>query len=132
MTSVDERAYNYIHAIGRQFSATAFAHGRRYDMLTSNAAKCTNSLLKDTRVLPITKQVEEIHAKLIEFFQRWSTQVQSITLVLTPYAEKYIATEIDKSRRLMVRVAALNEYQVQSAEFVDIVNLDRRSYSCSK
>ena len=33
---------------------------------------------------------------------------------------------------LMVRVAALNEYQVQSAEFVDVVNLDSRSCSCRK
>eukprot|EP00268_Persea_americana_P030206 TRINITY_DN29248_c0_g1_i1.p3 TRINITY_DN29248_c0_g1~~TRINITY_DN29248_c0_g1_i1.p3 ORF type:complete len:101 (+),score=7.25 TRINITY_DN29248_c0_g1_i1:749-1051(+) len=95
--SVDERAYNYIHAIGRQFSATAFGHGRRYDMLTSNAVECTNSLLKDTRVLPITKQVEEIRAKLMKFFQRRSTQVQSITSVLTPYAEKYLATKMEES-----------------------------------
>lgn len=54
--SVDQCAYNYIDAIGRQNWATAFAHRRRYDMLTSNAAECTNSLLKDGRVLPITKQ----------------------------------------------------------------------------
>ena len=66
--SVDGRAYNYIYEIGRQFWATTFSHGRRYNMLTSNAAECTNSLLKDTRVLSITKQVEEICAKLIEFF----------------------------------------------------------------
>ena len=32
----------------------------------------------------------------------------------------------------MVWVAALNEYQVQSVEFVDVVNLDRRSCSCRK
>ena len=71
--SVDELAYNYIHAIGRQFWATTFNHGRRYDMLTNNAVECINSFLKDTRVLPITKQVEEIRAKLMKFFQRQST-----------------------------------------------------------
>ena len=93
--SVDESAYNYIHAISRQFWATTFAHGHRYDMLTSDAIECTNSFLKDTRVLPITKQVEEIRAKLMEFFQRWSTQVQSITSVLTPYAKKYLAIKME-------------------------------------
>ena len=59
--SVDEHAFQYIGAIGHQYWATAYVHGRRYNMLTSNAAECTNSLLKDIRVLPITKQVEEIH-----------------------------------------------------------------------
>ncbi|XXG86332.1 hypothetical protein AAC387_Pa11g1249 [Persea americana] len=39
---------------------------------------------------------------------------------------------MEESRRLIVRVAALNEYQVQSAEFVDVVNLDSRSCSCHK
>ena len=68
--SVDERAFQHITLIGCQYWTTTFVHGWRYDMLTSNAAKCTNSLPKDIRVLPITKQIEEIRAKLTEFFQR--------------------------------------------------------------
>ena len=45
---VDELAYNYIHAIGKEHWANAFIARRRYDMLTSNAAECTNTLLKHT------------------------------------------------------------------------------------
>ena len=68
------------------------------------------------------KQVQEICAKLMEFFQRRSTQVQSITSLLVLYSKKYLAIEMEESRRL--RVEALNEYQVQYSEYVDVVNID--------
>ena len=56
-------------------------------MLTSNVVECTNSLLKDTRVLPIVKQGEEIRAKLMEFYQKRHFRSESVTSHLTPYAE---------------------------------------------
>lgn len=86
--SIDEHAYNYIEATGRQNWATAFVHECRYEMLTSNAAENTNSLFKDTSVLPITKNVEEIRTKLMKFFQRRYVQMQKITPRLTSYANK--------------------------------------------
>ena len=67
---VNVEAYNYIHAFGRQHWANVFFEGQHYDMLTSNAAECTNMMLKDIRVLPIVEQCEEIRAKLMEFFQK--------------------------------------------------------------
>ena len=80
-------------------------------MLTSNAAECTNSLLNDARVLPITKQVEEIRAKLMEFYQKRRIQTQNITTRLTPYAEKYLNNEMEEARKPHVRVPV--EFQVQ-------------------
>ena len=81
-------------------------------MLSDNAAEWTNSLFKDTRVLPITKQVEEISAKLMGFLQRRLAQVQTITSRLTPYVEKYLGNGMEESHKLLVRVAAVNEFQV--------------------
>ena len=100
--------------------------------LLANAVECKDNLLKDTRVLPIAKQVEEIHAKLMEFFQRCIAQTQTITSRLTPYTEKYLGNEMEESRMLHVRIAGLTEFQVQSAEYVDAVNLKRRSCLCHK
>ena len=99
-------------------------------MLTSNAAECTNSLLKDTRMLPITKQVEEIRAKLMEFYQRRSLYSKTINSRLTPYAERILSQGFEESRRLHVRVAGLVEFHVQSAEFIDVVHLDQRTCTC--
>lgn len=130
--AVSQEAFNYIDAIGRQRWANAYIEGRRYDMLTSNAAECTNSLLKDTRVLPITKQVEEIRGKLMDFYQKRHLQSESITTRLTPYAEKVLSQEMDEARRLHVRVAGIVEFQVQSAEYVDVVDLERKSCTCRK
>ena len=83
--------------LGGNGGANAYIEGRRYDMLTSNVAECTNSLLKDTRVLPITKQVEEILAKLMKFYQKRHLQSESITTRLIPYAEKVLSQEMDEA-----------------------------------
>lgn len=85
--AVSQEGFSCIKAIGRQRWANAYVQGRRYDMLTSNAAECTNNLLKDTGVLPIVKQVEEIRAKLMELYQKRLLQSESVTTHLTPYAE---------------------------------------------
>lgn len=130
--AVSQEAFTYIDSIGRQRWANAYVDGRRYDMLTSNAAECTNGLLKDTRVLPITKQVEEIRAKLMEFYQKRHLQSQAVTSRLTPYAEKVLEKETEEARRLHVRVAGLVEFQVQSAEYVDVVDLERKTCTCRK
>lgn len=57
---VDVSAYNYIEAIRREYWSNAFVKGCCYDMLTNNPAECTNNLLKDISMLPVTKPVEEI------------------------------------------------------------------------
>ncbi|RWR87935.1 hypothetical protein CKAN_01689900 [Cinnamomum micranthum f. kanehirae] len=129
---VDQGAYNYINAIGKEHWSNAYVEGQRYEMLNSNAAECTNSLLKDTRVLPITEQVEEIRANLMEFFQKRHLESQNITTRLTPYAEKLMNQEVEESLQLHVRVAGPIEFQVQSAEFVDVVDLERRTCTCRK
>ena len=53
--AISQEAFNYTKAIGRQRWANAYVEGRRHDMQTSNVGECTDSLLRDTKVLPITK-----------------------------------------------------------------------------
>ena len=43
--SIDVGAHDYINAIGSQHWANAFIEGQCYDMLTTNIAGSTNSLL---------------------------------------------------------------------------------------
>ena len=104
---VNVEAYNYINAFGKHHWANAFVGGRRYDMLTSNAAEVSNNMLKDIRVLPIVKQVEEIRAKLMDLFQKRHLASLNINSHLTPYAEKILGQEAEEARRLHVRVAGL-------------------------
>ena len=51
---------------------------------------------------------------------------------LTPYVEKMLGHETEEAQRLHVHVAGLVEFQVQSANYVDIVHLDRRTCTCRK
>ena len=129
---VSQDVFNYIYEIGWDHSANAYIQGRRYEMLTSNVAECTNSLLRDIKVLPITKQIEEIRAKLMEFFQKRQLLSQAVTTRLTPYAEKSLSQEMEEARRVHVGVAGLVEFQVQFAEYVDVVDLERRICMCQK
>ena len=129
---VSQEAFSYIEAIGRQLWINAYVQGHRYDVLISNAAECTNSLLKDTRVLPIVKQVEEIRAKLMEFYQKCHLQSTSVTTRLTPYAEQILRQEIEEAYRVHIHVAGLVKFQVQSAKYVEVVDLEWRTCICSK
>ena len=99
-------------------------------MLTSNAAECTNSILKNTKMLPITKQVEEIRAKLMEFYRRHRLHLETTNSRLTPYTGRILSQGFEEFRRLHVHVAGLVEFQVQSAEFIDVVHLDQGTCTC--
>lgn len=68
----------------------------------------------------------------MEFYQKRHLQSESVTTCLTPYAEKILSQEMEETRRVHVRVAGLVEFQVQSAEYVDVVDLDRRKCTCRK
>lgn len=114
---VDVHAYNYICAFGRKHWVNTFVEEQQYDILTNNVVECTNSLLKDTRVLPIIKHVEEIRVKLMEFFQKCHINTHNVNTLLIPYVEKIMSHETEEARWLHVYVAGLIEFQVQSTGF---------------
>ena len=68
----------------------------------------------------------------MNFYQKRHLQSESVTTRLTPYAEKVLSQEMDEARRLHVCVASIIEFQVQSAEYVDVVDLEQKSYTCWK
>ncbi|XXG77428.1 hypothetical protein AAC387_Pa08g1582 [Persea americana] len=98
--SIDVGAHDYISAIGSQHWANAFIDRKCYDMLTTNIAESTNSLLKDIRELPITQQIEFIQAKLMEFYQVRREKGPNMKTRVTPYVYKLINREKEASRRL--------------------------------
>ena len=130
--AVSQEVFSYIEAIGRQLWANAYVQGHRYDMLTSNAAEYTNNLLKDTRVLPIVKQAEEIRAKVMEFYQKRHLHSESVITRLTPYVEKILSQEIVEARKVHVRVLAWSNFKysprstwtwsISNVELVVVVN----------
>ena len=101
--SVPERAHNYIHAIGRQFWATAFAHGHRYDMLTSNAAECTNSLLKKQSSAPHDKVSGRDTCKPDWILSETVNSSTKHHFTTNSVRKKVPTTEMEESQRLMVR-----------------------------
>ena len=68
----------------------------------------------------------------MEFYQKRRLQSESITTRLTPYAEKVLSQEMDEACQLHVRVVGIVEFQAQSAKYVDVVDLERKSCTCRK
>lgn len=96
-------------------------------MLTSDAAECTYRKLKDIKILPIVRQVDEIKTELMELFQKRRAESLNINSRLTPYAETILSQETEVVLRLHVRMSGLVGFQVQSVNNVNVVHLDCRS-----
>ena len=88
---LDEGAFKWIDDIGPQHRANAFIEERRYDMITTNVAKCTTSLLKGSREYPITKQVKAIRCKLMEFYEVHHHSSLEVRTRLSPYAKRILS-----------------------------------------
>ncbi|XXG59581.1 hypothetical protein AAC387_Pa04g1641 [Persea americana] len=91
-----------------------------------------NSLLKEAREYPITKQVDAVRCKLMEFYDVRHRSSLDLHTRLTPYTEKILRKEFEDARRLGVRPASQYEYQVHFAQYIDVVHLDLRSCSCRR
>lgn len=130
--NISEEAYTWAEGIGKQHWANAFVESRRYDMLMTNIDECIDSLLKDVRELPITKQVEAIHSKLMEIYESRRHSSHMMQTGVTPYAEKVLNMEAEHACRMKASAASQFEFQIHSAEYIDVVHLDRRSCSCRK
>ena len=63
----------------------------------------------------------------MEFYQKRHLESQAVTSRLTPYTKKVLEKETEEARRLHVCVAGLVEFHVQSAEYVDVVDLERKT-----
>eukprot|EP00268_Persea_americana_P069513 TRINITY_DN98887_c0_g1_i1.p1 TRINITY_DN98887_c0_g1~~TRINITY_DN98887_c0_g1_i1.p1 ORF type:complete len:106 (-),score=6.26 TRINITY_DN98887_c0_g1_i1:26-343(-) len=99
---LDEGAFKWIEDIGPHHWANAFVERRRYDMITTNVVECTNSLLKEATEHPITRQVEAVRCKLMEFYEVCHRNSLDLRTRLTPYAKKILSKECKDTRRLGV------------------------------
>ena len=68
----------------------------------------------------------------MELYQKHHLESQAVTSFLTPCAEKVLEKETEEARRIHVCVAGLVEFQVQSAEYVDVVILECKTCTCWK
>ena len=68
----------------------------------------------------------------MKFYQKRHLKSQAVTSRLTPYVEKVLEKETEEARRLHVLVAGLVEFQVHSTEYVDFIDLERKTCTCLK
>ena len=89
-------------------------------------------LLKEAREYPITRQVEAVRCKLMEFYEVCNHSSLDLRTRLTPYAKKILSKEFENACRLGVQPASQFKYQVHSTQYIDVVHLDLRSCSCRR
>ncbi|EOY12401.1 Uncharacterized protein TCM_030916 [Theobroma cacao] len=83
LQQIHSRAHADLMRIGLEKWARACSPARRYQMMTSNIAKCVNSCLKHARQMPITVLIEFIR----DMFQHWfHDRYEEAVKVTTPFS----------------------------------------------
>ncbi|KAJ8627876.1 hypothetical protein MRB53_021183 [Persea americana] len=80
-------------------------------------------------VVSATVDANDVVSPTVDMLEKRHLQSLNFTSRLTPYAKQLMSQEAEETRRLHVRVAILVEFQVQSAAFIDIVDLEQKKCS---
>ncbi|KAK2648690.1 hypothetical protein Ddye_016179 [Dipteronia dyeriana] len=100
--------------------------------MTTNIAKCLNDILKDARVLPVTKLVEHICGLLQKWFWERREATTKMCTPLTKWAEKRLRRRTNKSRCYLVHPINLYEHHVVDGYLNGLVNLSDKTCTCRK
>ncbi|GJY69508.1 hypothetical protein Tco_0472490 [Tanacetum coccineum] len=112
----------------------AYCPADRYNYMTSNSAKCINSLTKDIRKLPITRLVDRQRKTLQNWFTNRHEKYKDIAAdELTEWAAAKVHRRKLKSAKWIVdEVDKRQVYQVNDLRNVEIVDLDSHECTCWK
>ncbi|XP_077242633.1 uncharacterized protein LOC143883165 [Tasmannia lanceolata] len=126
----NEKAEKWISEIPKENWANVHFKGARWNVLTTNAAKCFNNVLKGARKLPIAALVDHTRWKVQDFFHFrrkagaiWKTH-------LTHRAEKWLDRSCSFGSKFLPRTCSWNEYEVLSSTHTDSVDLEKKTSTC--
>ncbi|XP_068652057.1 uncharacterized protein [Aristolochia californica] len=124
-----EKAYKWISSFPKERWANIYFKGNRYNMLTTIASECSNTILKD-RTSHIVQLVECTLKQSADLFNSRCTKVDKWTGRLTDYGEEHLRVAREQGKYHQVNQVGQNEFVVQSRQYIDHVDLDRRTCTC--
>ncbi|KAJ0615348.1 putative transcription factor interactor and regulator CCHC(Zn) family [Helianthus annuus] len=123
------------------FDKWTLAHdgGKRYGLLTTNLSEIFNSVLKGARFLPITSCVQLTFYRLVHYFdvrRPMGSNAQANGDMYTPHILAKQAASMSKagahSLRSFNRQKGIFEVITQKGKNVQVVDLDKKTCTCSK
>ncbi|XP_038695538.1 uncharacterized protein LOC119992830 [Tripterygium wilfordii] len=120
------RPYAYLVEAGFHRWSRALSSGKRYSIMTTNIAKCLNAILRDARSLLITMLIEQLRAKLQEWFSDHRNTAASVTSYLCFECDK----EVRKRSNRLQRLISHSEYYVRDGDQDGQVDLQNKTCSC--
>ncbi|XP_077222184.1 uncharacterized protein LOC143856026 [Tasmannia lanceolata] len=125
-------AYKWIEELPKKKWASVYFAGLKYNVLTTNAAKCFNAILKEARNLPIASLVDHIRWKVSGIFQSPQKLGHSWNTRLTGKAEEWFASACDSARRYTPYACTWIEFEVKSLTNADWVDLEKSTCTCGR
>nr|KAJ0210772.1 hypothetical protein LSAT_V11C400215000 [Lactuca sativa] len=113
--------------------------GRRYGLLTTNLSEIFNSVLKGARFLPITACVQLTFYRLVHYFEVRRPSGSSARTNGNAYTPQVVVKQVAlmskasaHSLRSFNREKGIFELIAQRGKNVQVVNLDKKTCTCSK
>ncbi|XP_022875688.1 uncharacterized protein LOC111394150 [Olea europaea var. sylvestris] len=126
-------AWDYLTKMGMEHWARSFFSGRRYNMMTSNNAKCLNTLFKKDQELLILALIENIRTKLQQWLHDRRAKSQNCTSVLAPAQKEKLFKAAKLVRQLNVEPLDESGFSVQcTRNTAYIVDLTDKTSNCKK
>ena len=130
---VSIRVVHYLQKIdGERWARSKFPVSR-YNILTTNIAKCMNAIIKDAREMPIIPLLDTIRSKLQQWFHDRRTNAGNLTTELTEWTELKLNKRSQIASRMLVSPINPNQYRVVgSNEMEGLVDLSSKTYTSRK
>lgn len=103
--------------------------GKRYGQLTTSISEPGNNVLKGARQKAITDLAEHTRLKVTKWYNKRRAGCQAWITDLTPYALEQITNACERSRHLIVHSVDAWILQVNSGQYQDAVDLEKRTCS---
>lgn len=122
---------NYLRGIGISHWTRVYFQGKRYNLMSSNAAESLNAALAKALEFPIVSMVETIRMMLMRWFNCRRAKASKHTSEVTPEVEDLLMQRLSESGNLKVAAASATIFQVSTVSGRSFtVDLQRRSCSC--
>ena len=127
------QAADWLDQIPKSKWTQAYDKGKQYDHMTTNLAKCMNSVLKGARALPIAALVNETFNKINDSFVTNGIKIMNMIKAGHRYSKDvYVMMQenqhIATSHYVRMYVREIGEFEVQE---IANTRLGRRAMTCT-
>ncbi|XP_070039901.1 uncharacterized protein [Nicotiana tomentosiformis] len=130
IAKVDKKTFDYLMEEPSERWACSCSPRRRYDMLTTNIVESMNSVLLESRELPILRMMDFIQVKLQRWFYERRNEAEGTFYDVSCWVEEELKKKIDLAFTLNVFPVNSWRSRVEEEGITFLVDLNKRTCDC--